>query len=465
MPILRRTEPSKSPSPYARLRLTNNPFTADPIIRPRSKDSRTNGSIFADGCRREVISRFEKLLLRGEDFDNRARLALLWSEGDKESGRGTGKTALLRHFQHRINQDWGMTEFGAFNVGVIYVAFPDQVDRLFSEQLAWAALLDAHDSGLLRTGAATLRLRCLEALDKEAATALEARIGQEEEHGRDAADLLFDKELLEQCGVNVSKLEEVTVDRIVDEDVRVDVARALASGDFESYLRALRRDGNVRPYWVTRDTKGLGIARDLLFNDVVKFLELAGFQGAYLFIDDIENLTDQMANREAIEFAKELALGFVRPGRAAGDRRFLTGVITTHQQAATKLARGWGEAGLQGVVRLDPAADTSIKVPLPTEDGALEMLAAYIKEHRSEGEEVAHLHPFTEAAARKLVSSVSPALHPRTFLQKAHFAVRAAVDAEAASIDVADIEALLKETGAGSTNPVDTGEPTNFDVY
>src|SRR5689334_22981106 len=115
MPILRRAEPTQSTSPYERLRLINNPFTADPIIRPNSKDSRTNGSIFADGCRREVISRFERLLLRGEDFDNRARLALLWSEGDKESGRGTGKTALLRHFQHRINRDWGVTEFRKFN--------------------------------------------------------------------------------------------------------------------------------------------------------------------------------------------------------------------------------------------------------------------------------------------------------------------------------------------------------------
>ena len=31
---------------------TNNPFPGDPIIRPGSKDKRTNGAIFADGCRK-----------------------------------------------------------------------------------------------------------------------------------------------------------------------------------------------------------------------------------------------------------------------------------------------------------------------------------------------------------------------------------------------------------------------------
>ena len=137
---------------YESLALTNNPFPGHPVIRPRSSDRRVNGAIFADGCRKEVISRFDKLLLRGPDFENRARMALLWSEGDTESGRGMGKTALLRHFQHRINRDWGTSEFKQFSAAVIYVCFPNQADRLYSEQLAWAALLDAEESGLIGAG-------------------------------------------------------------------------------------------------------------------------------------------------------------------------------------------------------------------------------------------------------------------------------------------------------------------------
>jgi hypothetical protein len=229
-------------------------------------------------------------------------------------------------------------------------------------------------------------------------------------------------------------------------------------------LRSFRKDRELRPYYVQRETKGLTHAKEILFNDVVRFLQEAGFSGAYLFIDDIENLTDQMANKETIEFAKELALCLVRSGRASGDTRFFSGVVTTHQQAATKLARGWGEAGLQGVARMDATADTSVKVPLPSEDGALEMLAEYIKAHRLPGQEaLPPLHPFTEAAARKLVSGVKPALHPRTFLQKAHFAVRQAADEGLKSIEVANIEKLFANIGVDAT--ASTGEPQTFDTY
>ncbi len=451
MPLIRKQEHLEVEGPYARLRLTNNPFPADPIIRPRSPDPRVNGSIFADGCRREVITRFEQMLIRPRDFTNRARLALLWSDGDKESGRGTGKTALLRHFQHRINRDWGQTEFGSFNAAVIYLAFPDQIDRLYSEQLAWAALLDAEESGLIRAAAASLRMNEVERRWPAAAKILAERVEQSEAAGTDGVSVLYDEDCLAQCELTTNQLAEAVVERLVDVDVEEDVAAAFAMNTLEDYLRSFRRDGKVRPYWVPRDTKGLNAARDIFLDQLVKFLDETGFAGAYLFIDDIENLTDQMANKEAIEFAKELCLAFLRPGRAAGDRSYFSAVLTTHQQAATKLARGWSEAGLQGVARLDPGADTSVRVPLPTEDGALEMMAEYIQEFRSAGPAVDRLHPFTEAAARKLVSGVKPALHPRTFLLKAHLVVKAAADDGAEVIDVGAIDRIFNESGAHST--------------
>src|SRR6266851_5691460 len=184
---------------YGRLRLTNNPFPQDPIIRPRARDERVNGAIFADGCRQEVISRFERMLICPRDFDNRGRLALLWSDGDKESGRGTGKTALLRHFQHRINHDWGQSEFNKFSAAVIYIAFPDQVDRLYSEQMAWAGLLDAHDSGLIKAAAAALRLNEIERRWPQQHDAVMARVRESENAGKDPVNVLFEPAELAAC--------------------------------------------------------------------------------------------------------------------------------------------------------------------------------------------------------------------------------------------------------------------------
>ena len=287
----------------------------------------------------------------------------------------------------------------------------------------------------------------------EAAKLVLAAVATAEAEGKDWTHFLLNEASLAAFDVPESDLTEAVVELLVDAEVEEAVAEALACDGLLDHLKSLRRDGQVRPYWQTRDTKGLGAAKHLLFYQLVRFLDLTGFRGAYLFVDDIENLTDQMANKHAIEFAKELGLALLRPGRAAGDRRFFTAILTAHQQAATKLARGWGEAGLQAVARLDPTAPTSIRVPLPTEDGALEMMAAYIGRHRSPGPKVERLHPFTVAGARRLVSGVQPPLHPRTFLQKAHFILKQAVEEKLEVIDAKDVERMFADVGVRSTGP------------
>ena len=60
----------------------------------------------------------------------------------------------------------------------------------------------------------------------------------------------------------------------------------------------MRKDGNLEPYYIPRDTKILDYSRAILFNDIVYFLVAAGFHGGYLFIDDIENLVDLMTKRQ-----------------------------------------------------------------------------------------------------------------------------------------------------------------------
>ena len=111
-------------APYEVLGLRDLPFPTEAVLNPYSHDERKNGMIYAENIVREQIEKFERLLIRPDDFTNRVRLAYLWSKGDQESGRGMGKTALLRYFRQRINKDWGASEFeGRFSAVVVYVAF------------------------------------------------------------------------------------------------------------------------------------------------------------------------------------------------------------------------------------------------------------------------------------------------------------------------------------------------------
>ena len=287
------------PSPYEPLGFKDLPFPPEPVVDPSSEDPRRNGAIYAQSPVKDAIEKFERLLIRPDDFHNRVRLASLWSKGDAQSGRGMGKTALLRFFQQKINLDWGMTEFsGQFSAVVIYVAFPHQVDRRYMEQLAWSALVDMCRNGVLVASRAALRRDALSDQQVEAVVNSDGDVNY---------DHLLNDTILKDNQISPTDLDGTIENRLVQEGIEPTPARALSRGDFEDYLRSFRRDGNLVPYYVPRDTKGLDYSRSLLFNNIVNYLRVAGFAGGYLFVDDIENLVDQMTRRDRLEFAKKLS--------------------------------------------------------------------------------------------------------------------------------------------------------------
>lgn len=359
------------PSKYEPLGLRDLPFPANAVLNPYSSDDRTNGSIYAESIAREAIDKFERLLIRPDDFPNRARLAYLWSKGDRETGRGTGKTALLRYFRQRINKDWGQTEFnGQFAAVVVYVAFQQQVDRRYMEQLALSALVDICKNGVLEASRAVLRLGQLSEEDAERVLA--------GDNGEPDSDNLLKDSILETHGLTPAKIDENIAEELIAEGISSEVALSLAKGEFEQYLRGMRKDGSLEPLYVPRDTKILDYSRRMLFTDMVLYLRAAGFAGGYLFIDDIENLVDQMARKHRLEFAKEFALCTVRPGYANTAYNFFSCVLTTHQQASVGLAQAWGDAGLSAIAQLDPESPNSVELAFPSKDQGRDLIVAHL---------------------------------------------------------------------------------------
>jgi hypothetical protein len=221
-------------------------------------------------------------------------------------------------------------------------------------------------------------------------------------------------------------LDEQVLSTLMSAGVEVPVARALAQGCFEEYLRSMRRDRSLEPLYVPRDTKILDYSRTLLFNDIVNYLRAAGYGGGYLFIDDIENLVDQMARRERIEFAKEFGLCTVRPGYANTAYRFFSNVLTTHQQASVSLSQAWGEAGLSAIGRLDPASPNSVELPFPSREQARSLLVAHLDYFRLNEADRGSIRPFTEDGLAALWTGQT--IHPRETLSAAAKVVQYAAD-------------------------------------
>ena len=429
---------------YRPLGLKDMPFSLEPVLVPYSDDPRQNGQIYAHEPVQEALEKFERLLIRPDDFQNRVRIASLWSKGDMESGRGMGKTALLRFFQQRVNGDWGATEFrGQFSAAAIYVSFREQVDRRYMEQLAWAALVDVCRNGVLDVSRAAIRRNVL--TDGQVSAVVQE--GQGEDNAR-----LLDDSILARKGIKVPELDARVADQLVGAGVQPEVAHEFASGSFEAFLRRLRRDGNLLPYYVPRDNKGLDYARRLLFDDMVYYLHFAGFAGGYLFIDDIENLTDQMTRRHRNEFAKEFGLCTVRTGYANNARRFFSCVLTTHQASARALAQAWTEAGLSSFARLEPEAPTSVELPLPTEEQARQILIEHLDFYRLDAGRRGTIHPFSKDG---LAALVRESQHPRTLI--AH-AARAVAEAARKGYSEIDDRTVAETRGRPDVLPSDFGE-------
>ncbi len=418
-------------SPYTQLGLKDLPFPSVAVSDPYNTDPRRNGAIYAEETVGPSIEKFDQLLIRPNDFQNRSRLAYLWSRGDQETGRGMGKTALLRYFRQRINQDWGQTEFsGQFSALVVYVSFPSQVDRRYMEQLALSALVDICKSRVLESSLASLRLEQL--TEQQVQQVVTNSDGSE-----NFANLLND-EILNANGIDVVQLNQKVTSRLVAEGVQSASASALAVGSFEDHLKSFRRDHSLEPFYVSRDTKILEYSRGFLFNDMVLYLRAAGFEGGYLFIDDIENLVDQMARRHRLEFAKEFALCTVRPGYANTSHNFFSCVLTTHQQASVGLSAAWGEAGLAGIARLDPTDAHSVELPLPSTDQAREIIIAHLDYYRDNPEHKGSIKPFTEDGMAALLKNRQ---HPRILLTAAASVVSRAAQEGVTSINAAYVEA------------------------
>ena len=428
MPIqLPKKSVTQTGSKYSALGLTDMPFPSDGFVDPYSTDPRTNGSIYAVDTAKSAISKFESLLVRPDDFPNRVRLAYLWAKGDSESGRGVGKTALLRYFRHRINSDWGNTEFnGQFSAVVVYVGFRNQVDRRHMEQLALSALVDVCKNGVLEASRAVLRLNAMHP-DK-----LDAILADTSE-GTEGADNLLNDNVLEKHGVDSSQVDDKVLSTLISAGVEVPVARMLARGQFVDHLRSLRKDNLLEPLYVPRDTKILDYSRTLLFNDIVNYLRAAGYGGGYLFIDDIENLVDQMVRRERIEFAKEFGLCAVRPGYANTTHRFFSSVLTTHQQASVSLSQAWGEAGLAAIGRLDPGSPNSVELPFPSKEQARGIIVAHLDYFRIDPKDNGTIKPFTQDGMDALLAG--QIVHPRATLSTAAKVVQYVVDKNLSTIN------------------------------
>jgi hypothetical protein len=443
----------EAPSPELKaLGLTANPFPPDAILNPGAADPRVNGDIFAEGVRRDVIETFERRIVGKGNFSGRARIGYLWAEGGPETGRGVGKTALLRYFQRKINESWGASYFGDTNpVCVLYVQ-PKQVPKDPVNYLCMFTARNFQISGILDSIVLTLRIESMaELLGMDRATNLaDEAVGIGD-------DGYLDDAWLSEHSVDVGRLNQLVVQRLINTrqegmpDIHIDpdIASAMARRDLISHLASLRSDGRLVAPHPPRDTRLHQRFPEIFFDQIMLALIAGHFRGVYLFIDDIENLVDQPGRKHQEVFAKTLGNSIFREETIAAKTRLLTIVLTTHENSARRLAQAWELAGLNASMPMSLNGPNTIRVPIPTMEGALDMMRPYLARYRDPHAIVSHeLHPFAVDAARRIIEFTGA--HPRRFLSVSNLFIDQACHERQTTIDLPFVEKHLSSF-AGQT--------------
>lgn len=446
-------------NPYEHLGLRDNPFPIDGIVNRASPDPRVNGTIFAPEIRQQVIRDFERKLLGVGNPEQRYRLGYLWAEGDLTTGRGVGKTAILLYLQRRINADWGESYFqGKFSVCALYTTPQPGTKKL--EYVAVLALRELVTQKVLDSVLTTLRYKVITSGLIEGDTAAVRALSPDEVNN------LLDGAWLKAHGFDFDVLNEQVVALLASAGVEEWFTHAVANNDLLTYLKAMRRD--QQQDWTLPSPRDVGLfrrANNLFFTQAVRTLKAAGFRGAYLFVDDIENVVDQMGRRERETFAKELRYVVLGGDYEAAMSRFVTVVLTTHAASAQRLSEAWGFAGLQTSLPMSLDAENSILVPALNLAEAKEVMKRYLAYYHIT--EMANpFHPFTEDAIEKLVQAHD--YHPRRFLSRTAepsgivgangIIEKAHQDPARTQIDAAFVEVCLKDTTrmvSGADEPID----------
>jgi len=389
--------------------LKENPFPPPPaMLNPFSNNPKINGRIFASTARQKELNLFENAFIHPDSFENRYRLGFLWAKGDPET-RGQGKTAFLVYLRHQINDGWGKNYVPASRICAVYVSFPQQVKDYPLEHISQLALVSCIRDGIFAKVKSDLEVQA------------------------------------QAAGVHISEVANWVRQKLEEKHVDHEFAAAIASGTAYDYLRNMRKDRSLDIPRPPRDTYLLTRTNSLFFTYTVRALQAAGFAGGYIFIDDIENITDLGGRKHLETFAKNLGIILFRSDSEQAIGRFFTVILTTHLSAAARLSYAWASAGLASVYPMDPQAKNSIELPALVLQDAKEIFTTYLKHSQiADATPPGLFHPFEEDAVNEIITKNDN--HPRKFLSAAHDIIESARSNKVSLIDKKFAQEHLKRS-------------------
>ncbi|MDY6904042.1 MAG: hypothetical protein SWH61_05085 [Thermodesulfobacteriota bacterium] len=380
--------PSSQQGRYERFYLTENPFPTEPVNKD-SSDRRINGEIYEKDIRVKEYTQIEEAFLKQPQSDlNRLRLGYI--SDTSYIGRGNGKSAFLVNLMRKINQDYCLDISNDLNkCFALYVTpepggrtkrFASFVDLLFSSIL---------QSKIINTCLALIRLDAIIIAYPDIDVA--SLFSNEEE----LIHCLSSPSDLSERGIEPSQLTDTISEneflQVLPPDFPLSakrrgfLSRFITEEDFINYFKRLK-NGKEKI--------------DFIFSHMVYLFMAAGFNGAYILVDDFERIPDFQSGRDRKDFAIELRSCLLDGPYVNARYGFYNMFLVLHAGVPQLIVDAWSSSGLGNRYPLMPKVDASHLVifdKLNREHISM-LLKKYLSTYRLEQVECDDLAPFTPAA-------------------------------------------------------------------
>ncbi len=417
---------------YEHLNLIENPFPNTPYVNKNNTDNRYNGRIYESRVRekehKQIIDNFIKF---PQSDQNHIRLGYLLDYSFV--GRGNGKSAFALNLINEINTDYCLDISNELNkcFGLHITPEPSGRTKTFYSftDLIFDAIIE---KGIINYCLASLRL---EAINEVYPDKVLGKFKNDE-------DLIFSLNDL-----NWFRDNEIEVGAISKEIYKNEFLEKMSSsfpltrdrGSFYSTLLSCEKD--FKKYYYETLKKGKDRIT-FLFNDLVLFFESAGFNGAYLIIDDFERIPDFQSEKLKQEFALELRTNFFDGILENAKIGFYNLILILHAGVPRLVEKAWAISGMNRRSPMNDDSRHTVRFDKLSVDHAVLMLEKYLEEYRLNPKEKDTLHPFTIEAV-KIISEKSE-LNASTILEKVYGLIE---DAVADGVDKIDEEYVRSKLG------------------
>jgi len=271
----------EQPARFERFNLIENPFPSEPVVNKDSSDKRINGDIYEVEIRKKEYDQITNCFLKQpQSSPNHLRLGYIIDTS--YIGRGNGKSAFLVNLQQDINKEYCLDiSDGVNKCFAIYVTpepggrtktFPSFVDLFFKAIL---------DSNILKECLAILRLEAIRNVYPEAAP---------DETAQPEAELIENlntKEWFEERHFDLAKISNNIFENKYFQNLPPDFP--LFKGR-NSLLGVFIRQSDIEIHYNNLKTGKPSL--DFVFSQLIRVFQAAGFNGAYVLVDDFERIPD-----------------------------------------------------------------------------------------------------------------------------------------------------------------------------